>query len=51
MAWAFFGTETSCVLVLRFLGLNIGKFEISSGQSQTMLRFLFDPGIDVFGFC
>ena len=51
MAWAFFGVETSCVLVPRFLRLNIGNFEISSGQSRTMLRFGFDPRIDVFGFC
>ena len=26
-------------------------FRISSGQSWTMLRFGFDPGNDVFGFC
>ena len=46
----FRGRNWPCVLVPRFLGLNIGNFGISSGQSQTMLRFGFDIGIDVFGF-
>ena len=26
-------------------------FRTGSGQSQTMLRFGFDPRTDVFGFC
>ena len=44
------GRNWPCVLVPRFLGLNIGNFGISSEQSRTMLRFGFDPGTDVFGF-
>ena len=40
-----------CVLVPRFLGLNIGNFGISFGQSWTMLSFGFDPGTDVLEFC
>ena len=51
MAWPFFGVETGRVLVPRSFGLNIGNFEINSGQSRTMLRFGFDPGTDVFEFC
>ena len=51
MAWAFFAVETGCVLVPRFLGLNIGNFRISYRQSRTMLRFCFDPENNVFGFC
>ena len=45
------GRNWSCVLVLRFLGLNIENFAISSGQSRTMLIFGFDLGTDVFDFC
>ena len=45
------GRNWPCVLVPRFFGLNIGNFGISSGQSQTMLRFGFDPETDVFRFC
>ena len=33
------------------MGLNIENFRISFGQFWTMLRFGFDLGTDVFGFC
>ena len=45
------GRNWSCVLVPRFLGLNIGNFRISFRQPWTMLRFGFDLGANVFGFC
>ena len=44
------GRNWPCILVPRFLGLNIENFGISSRQSRTMLRFGFDPETDIFGF-
>ena len=35
----------------KILGLSVGIFRTGSGQSRTVLRFGFDPGTDVFGFC
>ena len=35
----------------KILGLSVEIFGTGFGQSRTMLRFGFDPGTDVFGFC
>ena len=44
------GQNWLCVLVLRFLGLNIGNFGISSEESRTMLSLVLIPGPMSLGF-
>ena len=45
------GRDWLCDLVPRFWGRMLKIFRTGPGQSQTVLRFGFDPGTDVFKFC
>ena len=35
----------------KILGLSVRIFGTGSEQSRTVLRFGFDPGTNIFGFC